>query len=260
MSSATVSNTFGSQSGPIPLAQLDTNFLDITGYVNNPYNRNNFALDSGTTNTIALSLNPAPVGYTAGLEVAWRQAFTSTSAVSININSLGAKNVLDPQGNTLGNGQLVAGVAYKAIYNGTAFYAITVPTATFSIAVATQAQMQTATSSLTFVTPSNLRYGPSAAKASGWLDGTATGTITGALGTLYGATAHNSGSGTYNIVFAAAMANTQFAVISTPYHSSLAIPTETTRTTAGFTIVTVSASTVAIRPAGLSFVVYGTNA
>ena len=256
MSSAVVTNTFGSQNGPIPLAQLDTNFIDITGYLNNPYNRNNFALDTGTTNTIAISLNPAPAGYTAGLEIVWRQAATNSGACVVNVNSLGNQSLLNSGGATLASGQLVAGVSYKAIHNGTAFYTVNVADAT----AATQAQMQTATVSLSFVTPANIRFSPSAAKASGWLDGTATGTITGALGTLLGATANSSGSGTYNIVFAAAMADTRYAVLATPYHTSLVVPVESTRTTSGFTIITQSASTVAIRPTGLSFAVFGTLA
>lgn len=258
MSSASVSNTFGSQSGPIPLAQLDTNFLDITGYVNNPYNRNNFALDTGTTNTIALSLNPAPAGYTAGLEVSWRQGSTSTSAVSININSLGAKNVLDPQGNTLGNGQLVAGVAYKAIYNGTAFYAITVPTATFSISVATQAQMETATSSLTFVTPSNLRYSPYAAKVWGMFDGSVTATITYSSNNGPGmATSIRTGTGTYVLSFAQAFSSTTYAVVGITNNIGAIVADGGHSTQTATILVKTTGATVAVDASLISFTIYG---
>lgn len=131
MSSLTLSNTFGSQTGPIPLAQLDTNYLEITAYANNPYNRNSYATDSGTTNTIAISLDPAPGGLTAGLEIAWRQLITNsgTAGVAVSVNSLGARSLLDQVGNPVGSGFLMAGVAYRALYNGTAFYTTTAPPA-----------------------------------------------------------------------------------------------------------------------------------
>lgn len=250
---ASVTNTFANQSGSIPLGQLDTNFADITGFVNNPYNRNNFALDGGTTNSIQITLDAVPGAYTAGLEVGWRQQITNTGAPTLNINALGAKSVLNQGGGAIAAGQLVAGVTYKAIYNGTAFYTISSGTAS------TQAEMQTATTSVSFVTPASLKFGPGVAKAAGWINGTATGTITGAFGTLYGATASNSGTGTYNIVFSTAMANTQFVVLAQPYHTSFSVPVETTRTTAGFTIITLTSATVAMAPVGISFSVFGTS-
>lgn len=255
MASATVSNTFGSQNGPIPLAQLDTNFLDITGYVNNPYNRNNFAVDSGTTNTIALSLNPAPTGYTAGLEVAWRQTFTNTSAVSININSLGAKSVLDLSGGTLGSGQLQAGAAYKAVYNGTAFYAVTGSTATF--AVATQAQMETATSSLTFVTPANLVYSPFAAKAWGMFDGSSTASITFSMTNGPGLnTVARTGTGTYIVSFTRAFSSTTYAVVG--ISNAGAIVVDGGRSTQTCTILLkTSATTAAVDASIISFMAFG---
>lgn len=251
---ASVTNIFQNQSGSIPLSQLDTNFTDILGFSNNPYNRNNFAVDAGTTNSIQITLDAVPAAYTQGLEVSWKQLFTNTGAPTLNVNGLGAKNLVNQGGTAVGASGLSAGATYNAIYNGTAFYMITTP------AGSSQSEVQTATTALSFVTPNVVKFAPGVAKASGWINGTATGTITGAFGTFYGATASNSGTGTYNIVFSTAMANTQFVVLAQPYHTSFSVPVETTRTTAGFTIITLTSATVAMAPVGISFSVFGTSA
>lgn len=116
---ASVPNTFQSQSGNIPLSQLDANFSTIVAYINDPTNRNNYGADTGGTNTVALSFSPAVLGYTAGVELNWKWAATNSGAVVINANGLGNINVVNPDGSALQVGQGQAGSIGKAIYDGT---------------------------------------------------------------------------------------------------------------------------------------------
>ena len=53
----TLPNTFGTKTAATG-QQLDSNFATVAAYINDPTNRNNYAVDSGSTNTIALSFVP----------------------------------------------------------------------------------------------------------------------------------------------------------------------------------------------------------
>ena len=159
MSSATVTNTFQAQTGPIPLSQLDTNFSDLVSYLNNPLNRNNFAVDSGTTNTIALSFNPSVSGYTRGLEITFKAAATNTGSVAVNIGSLGVRGILNQDLTSLQSGQVQANSIYKAVDDGTRFIFIGFPSP------ASQTDMQTATVVAAYVTPAQVQNNRGVAKA-----------------------------------------------------------------------------------------------
>src|SRR5262252_5218169 len=88
---------------------LDVNFNTITAYVNDPTNRNNYVADTGSTNTIALAFSPPVVGgYTTGLDITWKQAFTNTSAVVINANTIGAASLVNHDGSAMVGGQLIS--------------------------------------------------------------------------------------------------------------------------------------------------------
>lgn len=62
------------------------------------------------TNTITGSLTPALAAYTAGMVVVFNPAGNNTGATTLNINSLGALDILKEDGDALASGDLVAGV------------------------------------------------------------------------------------------------------------------------------------------------------
>lgn len=80
-----------------------------------------YAPDTGTANAKVVALDPAPTAYVEGLAIAFKNAAQNTGAVTINVNGLGAKNVLKSNGNALTSGSLKANSIYTLRYNGTAF-------------------------------------------------------------------------------------------------------------------------------------------
>lgn len=75
--------------------------------------------DSGTANTYLLTHpgNLVELGaYQDGMRVTFKAGNSNTGASTINVNSLGAKNVTFPDGTALPSGSIVAGTYYTAIY------------------------------------------------------------------------------------------------------------------------------------------------
>lgn len=78
------------------------------------------------TNAIAVTLSPAPTAYTAGMAVSFKAAATTTGAATLNLNSLGAKNIYKKDTSTgtviaTETGDIVSGGVYTVIYDGTQF-------------------------------------------------------------------------------------------------------------------------------------------
>lgn len=73
---------------------------------------------SGTTYACALA--PTLTTYTTGMVLHWKiDATSTTTSPTLNVDSLGAKTVVDFQGNALTTGALVSGAAYPVWYDGT---------------------------------------------------------------------------------------------------------------------------------------------
>ena len=72
------------------------------------------------TNTYTVSITGVTSLYD-GLKVTVKIGTTSTGASTLNINSLGAKTILDSSGNAITSGGLKAGIPYQLCYNGTNF-------------------------------------------------------------------------------------------------------------------------------------------
>lgn len=76
------------------------------------------------TNTITVTLDPVPASYFTNMTVIIKAAATNTGAVTLNVNSLGAKNIYKVSGGALGPlsaGDLVIGAYYTVRYDGTQF-------------------------------------------------------------------------------------------------------------------------------------------
>jgi len=116
-------NTFATQSGNIALSLLDTNFSQVASFLNNPNNYTNYLVDSGGANAYVVTFPTGviPSSYTAGLTVVMKVANANTGASTLNVNSLGTKNILNPDASSLSNGQLASGSLVMVVYDGTQF-------------------------------------------------------------------------------------------------------------------------------------------
>lgn len=82
---------------------------------------NAFYTATGTAAALVLTLQVAPDGLTKGDRYAFFSSQTNTGAMTLNINGLGAKSILQQDGAALNAGQVVAGTATTVIYDGAAF-------------------------------------------------------------------------------------------------------------------------------------------
>ena len=79
-----------------------------------------YGADSGTANTYAVTLSPAP-SLVAGSTVTVKIAHTNTGASTLNVNSGGAVAIQKNGGLALVGGELQAGGIYEFVYDGTQF-------------------------------------------------------------------------------------------------------------------------------------------
>lgn len=73
------------------------------------------------TNTITANLIPAIAAYVTGLRVVLNAVNANTGAVTLALNGLSAKSVVDAAGNALIGGELRVGYPTELVYNGTNF-------------------------------------------------------------------------------------------------------------------------------------------
>jgi hypothetical protein len=137
--------TTGSQTTPSPdagyvgawvvtIAHGQTTIInaDIAEYVSAPFINNTqniiqsnsylYGADSsGVANTVTVTLNPVLSTYTTGMTVFVKIANNNTGNSTININSLGSKNITLSNATALVGGELVAGQISQLNYDGTEF-------------------------------------------------------------------------------------------------------------------------------------------
>lgn len=83
-----------------------------------------YADDGGAADAYTVTLSPAPTSYTKGLMVLFKAANTNTGASTINVNSLGTKNILRKGGGSLEAGDILANALILLVYDGTQFLLI----------------------------------------------------------------------------------------------------------------------------------------
>lgn len=81
----------------------------------------NYAVDTGVVNAYVVSLSPAPTAYVDGMDVFMRPANTNTASSTINVNSLGIREIFINSGDTVAAGGITAGGITHLKYNGTNF-------------------------------------------------------------------------------------------------------------------------------------------
>jgi hypothetical protein len=123
--SVTGLNTFGSQAGPIPTSELDTNFSDIAGAVNTLNTYSNYYADAGSVNAMAVTIpSTQTFALTAGLQLQVKVLFTNTGSVTLNVNGTGAVQVIGSNGLALIAGELLSGSIINVVYTGSAWQVI----------------------------------------------------------------------------------------------------------------------------------------
>jgi hypothetical protein len=141
------------------------------------------------------------VGYTTGEKIHLNFGSSNTSTSTININSLGAKNLVNSNGIALVSGDLVAGVTYSFLYHDNEYYLLGLGQK------ATQAEVETGTDNFKYVTPATLKghsgnvYYVATAGAANTYTGTITGIATYVAGLTLEALINvtNTGASTINI-------------------------------------------------------------
>lgn len=120
----TIPNIFATQTGNIPLSQLDTNFTALANAINDPTSIANYAVDAGAVNALAVTLNPAPASLASmvGVPIEVKVLVTNTGAATLNVNSFGAITILKGNATGLVANDLVAGNIATFVYNGTNFF------------------------------------------------------------------------------------------------------------------------------------------
>jgi hypothetical protein len=93
---------------------------DATTEVSELYNRAKIKCTATGTNTIACASPSAPAtAYVDGMTVSFIAAGSSTGAVTLNLDSLGARSVTNAAGSAIGSGDLVSGTLYTLEYRTT---------------------------------------------------------------------------------------------------------------------------------------------
>lgn len=81
----------------------------------------NYGIDAGAVNAFVVSIAPTYLtSYFDGMSVRIRAANANTGATTVNVNGLGLKSILRPDGSALQAGDIAAGQVVEITYNSTA--------------------------------------------------------------------------------------------------------------------------------------------
>jgi len=76
-----------------------------------------YAVATGSANTYAVTIDPAPSAYTDGLSLAFKINIACTAASTLNVNGKGARGIVDALGNSMVLGWLKANYIYTVTYD-----------------------------------------------------------------------------------------------------------------------------------------------
>ncbi len=79
-----------------------------------------YATAGGTANAITVDPSPALAAYATGAKVVFKAAATNTGAMTINVNSLGVKDLQIEVGTAIEAGGVLSGAMYEGVYDATA--------------------------------------------------------------------------------------------------------------------------------------------
>ncbi len=123
--------------------------------VNQSEELSSYVVDTGVADAYVITLRPAPLVYTAGLEATFQAVNANTGASTINVNGLGVKSIKKNVSTALAAGDILANQIITLIYDGTNFQ-LYAPTSGGSGSI-------TADSGLTANTSTNVQLGGTSA-------------------------------------------------------------------------------------------------
>ncbi len=80
-----------------------------------------YAADAGSTDAYAITMSPAPTAYAAGMLINFKANTANTDGATLNVNGLGAKNILKLRDQALVTGDIEAAQIVTVVYDGTQF-------------------------------------------------------------------------------------------------------------------------------------------
>lgn len=92
--------------------------LTTTSIQNSTYT---YAEDAEASDTYAITLSTAPTAYVAGQTFRFLANTANTGGATLNVNALGAKNILKQNDKALVTGDIEAGSIVTVVYDGTSF-------------------------------------------------------------------------------------------------------------------------------------------
>jgi hypothetical protein len=116
-----VQNTFAGSAPPWSLTNLDANFTNVWGAVNDIGTYSNTLQDTGSVNAL-IATPPAGITFTLVTGISLQVIVANKTTVTnptLNVGGTGAKTIVDVNGAPLSLGALAAAGIYQFIYNGT---------------------------------------------------------------------------------------------------------------------------------------------
>jgi len=80
-----------------------------------------YAADAEASDAYVITLTPAPSAYVAGMQVSFKANTANTGACTLNVNSLGAKDIVKGASSALETGDILSGQTVIVVYDGTNF-------------------------------------------------------------------------------------------------------------------------------------------
>ncbi|MGE7752778.1 hypothetical protein [Lysinibacillus fusiformis] len=93
---------------------------DLKAHVDDVDRHNNYGVATGT-NSLMVTLSPAPKALKAGFSVRFKNTTANTGAMTLNVNGLGVKSIKRNGNTDVLAGEMKAGGVYTVCYDGSAF-------------------------------------------------------------------------------------------------------------------------------------------
>ena len=123
-----------------------------------------YGTNGGSTASVyAIDMDPTLTAYTAGQRFHFIAPLTNVADPDLNVDALGAKNILHPDGTTLAAGDIPANAMVDVFYDGTQFQLLSVANSASAsgkgvVELSTDAEADTGTDTTRAITPANLAY------------------------------------------------------------------------------------------------------
>jgi hypothetical protein len=80
-----------------------------------------YAADAQANDSYVITLSPVPASYTTGMMIVFKANTANTTGATLNVNSLGVKNIVKRVSTTLATGDILQGMLCWLVYDGVNF-------------------------------------------------------------------------------------------------------------------------------------------